>query len=214
MDPSGWSVYVITDYRLSGMRPHALVAEEAFRGGADVVQLRDKGQTPGELLKTARGLREIAESFKRVFIVNDRIDIALASLAHGVHVGYDDFPYPAARSIYPKPLLLGASAGTALELREACAAGVDYIGVGPVFETWEAKGDAGSPVGLSFIKEARKATDIPLVAIGGINHENAASVIKAGATAVAVISAVVCEDEICGSVKRLRDVVLEAKRSR
>lgn len=212
-DPSTWSVYVVTDYRLSGKKSHEFLAKEAFLGGADVVQLRDKDLSPRDLLATAKKIRDVAGSMGRALIVNDRIDIALASSAHGVHIGYDDFPYSPARSLCPKPFILGVSGGTMEELKEAIGAGVDYIGVGPVFETREAKPDAGPPVGLKFIEEARKVTEIPLIGIGGIDHENAPSVIRAGAAAVAVISAVVASEDIAGSVRRMKGIVEDAKSS-
>jgi thiamine-phosphate pyrophosphorylase len=211
ISPTLWSVYVITDRRLSGGRGHEYVASEAYSGGADVVQLRDKDLTAKEFLSIAERMREVAGSFGRVFIVNDRIDIAIASSAHGVHIGYDDFPYSSARIIYPKPRIIGVSAGNLEELREANEPDIDYIGIGPIFETKDAKLDAGTPVGLNFIENARSATEIPLIAIGGINHNNVRSVIQAGASAVAVISAVVSAEDIADSTRRLRDVVENEK---
>ncbi len=211
LSPARWSVYVITDLQLSGGRDHEFVAREAYRGGADVVQLRDKELTARDFLTHAKKIKEIADSFNREFIVNDRIDVALASSSHGVHIGYDDFPYARARMIYPKPLILGVSAGNPEELDRAGEADVDYIGIGPIFETRDAKPDAGSPVGLKFIEKARQATNVPLIAIGGINHNNSPSVIKAGASAVAVISAVVAQKNISESTRRLKDIVENAK---
>jgi len=209
--PKDWNLYVITDTELSGGRPHSEIARHAYLGGADVVQLRDKKMAPGEIYKESLLISGLSKELRGCFVVNDRIDIAVSSGADGVHVGWDDFEYTVARRILPPGFLLGCSVGNLAELELAIEAKADYIGVGPVFEARGTKPDAGPPVGLGFIEEVRSRTEIPIVAIGGIDADNAPLVIEAGADCVAVVSAVVGRDDIQEAARRIRDAVVETK---
>jgi len=209
--PASWSLYVITDRGSAKGRSHEFVAMEALRGGADAIQLRDKHASPRSLLLQALKVRSVTEKEGKPLLINDRIDIALAAKAEGAHIGFDDFDYTRARKIVRPPFILGMSAGSVKELREAVMGNPDYIGVGPIFEARETKADAGDPVGLEFIEVARSMTDIPLIAIGGIDHGNAPSVIRAGALGIAVISSVVGADDISQSARRLKECVEEAR---
>lgn len=209
--PSSWSLYVVTDVALSKGRPHDEIAGKAFAGGADAVQLRDKKMTGRELLSSAKRVLAIARGHGGAFIVNDRIDVAMASSAHGVHLGFSDFDFSLAKELLPSSMLLGITVTSLEEARHAIAASPDYIAISPVFEARESKWDAGPPVGLKFVEKVRSMTEIPLIGIGGIHHENAHSVIKAGACAVAVISAVVSAKDMEGSARRLKEIVQEVK---
>ena len=200
--PGGWRLYVITDERIGRGRSHLEIAEAAIRGGADVIQLRDKGASGGRLYEVAMGLRELTRHAQVPFLVNDRLDIAMAVDADGVHLGQEDLPASAARKILGPGKILGVSAATAGEVAAAERDGADYLGVGAVFEARGTKADAGDPGGPALIERIRRQTRLPIVAIGGIDAGNARQVLKAGANAVAVISAVVAADDIERAARR------------
>jgi thiamine-phosphate pyrophosphorylase len=191
-----WKLYIITDQQLSAGKSHLQVAEEAILGGADVIQLRDKTATSGELYNWARQIRDLTRKHQIPFIVNDRLDIALAVNADGLHVGQEDLPVSIARRILGPSHLLGVSAGSLAEALQAEKDGADYLGVGPVYEARSTKADAGEPRGLSLVSEIHRQCRIPVMAIGGINLENVAAVFQAGADGVAVISAIVAAPDI------------------
>ncbi|MHB1414966.1 MAG: thiamine phosphate synthase [Chloroflexota bacterium] len=206
-------VYVITDASLSLGRTHLQVVSEAIRGGADVIQLRDKNASTSELVATGEALREITRAAGKIFIVNDRIDVALAVDADGVHVGQDDMPAAMARRLIGPDKILGVSAATPDEARQAKADGADYLGVGAIYTTLT-KPDAGAATGPALLSQIRQAVDLPIVAIGGVNVHNAAEAIRHGADGVAVISAVVGAPDVAQATESLRVVVEEAKRQR
>jgi thiamine-phosphate pyrophosphorylase len=199
-----WRLYVITDERLGRGRSHLRIAEAAILGGADVLQLRDKEASSGRLYRAALELRKITREAKVPFIVNDRLDVALAADADGVHVGQEDLPASVARRILGPGKILGVSAETVEEAIRAEEDGADYLGVGPVFEARGTKADAGEPVGLELVEQIRRRCRLPIVAIGGINAENARKVREAGADAVAVISAIVAADDIAQAARQLK----------
>lgn len=201
--PSRWRLCLITDERLSRGRSHREIAEAAIRGGADVIQLRDKEASGGRLFEIAVALRALTREAKVPLIVNDRLDVAMAAGADGVHLGQEDLPADAARRILGPGRILGVSAETPEEARRAEAAGADYLGVGPVFEARGSKPDAGAPQGLDQIVRVRTVTRLPIVAIGGIRAENARRVREAGADAVAVISAIVAAEDIEEATRRM-----------
>lgn len=205
-----FDLYVVTDRGLSKGRSEAEVARLAYMGGADIVQLRMKTQEGREMLEQAYAIKELAEEYCKFFIVNDRVDIALLSDADGVHLGQNDIPVCEARKILDDDKLIGASVRTVEQALIAYADGADYLGVGSIFHT-DTKKDAMQSVGLDAIFAIKDAVDIPIVAIGGINRGNIKDVIRAGADAAAVVSAVVGQDDISGSVHELRDLVLKAK---
>ena len=189
-----WRLYVITDEQVSRGRSHLEVAEAAILGGADVVQLRDKTASGGRLYQVALVLRRLTREARIPFLVNDRLDIALATDADGVHLGQNDLPASVARRLLGPGRILGVSAETAEEAVRAEKDGADYLGVGPVFEARGTKSDAGEPVGLERIVRIRRQCGLPIVAIGGIDAENARLVREAGADSAAVISAVAAAD--------------------
>lgn len=205
--PALWRLYVITDEKVSRGRSHLQVAEAAIAGGADVLQLRDKEASGGGLYRIALQLRKVTRDAKVPFIVNDRIDVALAAGADGVHVGQDDLPASAARALLGKERILGVSVDTVEEAVRAEKDGADYLGVGPVFEARGTKPDAGEPVGLARIERIRRHCRLPIVAIGGIDAGNARKVREAGADAAAVISAIVSADDIAGAARRLKGIL-------
>ena len=202
-----WRLCVITDAPLSRGRSHLEVAEAAIRGGADVVQLRDKTASGGALYQVAFALRKLTREAKVPLIVNDRLDIALAVDADGVHVGQSDLPASVVRRILGPGKVLGVTAETGEEALLAEKDGADYLGVGPVFEARGTKSDAGAPQGVEQIARIRGVSRLPIVAIGGIKAENARRVLEAGATAVAVISAIVAADDIAQAARQLKSVL-------
>ncbi len=205
------SVYVITDRPVGRGRHHEEMAAAAIAGGATVLQLREKTATTRQFLEMAQRTLTITRRAGVPLIINDRVDIAQAIDADGVHVGPEDLPVAVARHLLGPNRIVGASAGTEAEARAAEKDGADYLGVGSVFGT-SSKPDAGSPIGVEALRRIAQAVRIPIVAIGGITHTNAPEAIRAGAAGVAVISAIVAEQNIQEATSRLVDVISAARR--
>ncbi|HET7460296.1 MAG TPA: thiamine phosphate synthase [Longimicrobium sp.] len=183
------SLIVITDPDCGAGRSIVDVARAALQAGAPSLQLRGKDQPAREQVELARALLASTRPAGALLWVNDRLDVALAAGADGVHLGQDDVPLEAARRIVPSGFRIGISAETPELARAAERGGADYVGTGPVYATGS-KADAGDAVGCERIREVARAVRIPVVGIGGISASNAADIIRAGATGVAVISAV------------------------
>lgn len=204
-------LYVITDSSLSKGMPDSEVARLAYEGGAETVQLRMKNSSSKDMLEQAKIISGIAYEMNRIFIVNDRVDIAIASDADGVHLGQDDMPLEDARILMGDDKIIGISVGDAEEAVIAYEGGADYIAIGPIFGTGS-KEDAGEAVGLDAIIRIKDVVqDIPLVAIGGINLGNIKDVIRSGADSAAVISAVVGKEDIKKAAHSLRDSILKVR---
>jgi thiamine-phosphate pyrophosphorylase len=185
-------LYVIIDMQLLRGRSHTDVTVQAIRGGARIIQLRDKLQSKRQILQEARELKSICETHGVLFIVNDYADIALAVQADGLHLGQDDLPVEEARKILPQGMIIGCTTTSRQLAVAAQAAGADYAAVGAIFPT-ESKHSTTTPakvVGLEMIREVKQAVSLPVVAIGGINKDNVAEVMAAGADSAAVIGAV------------------------
>ena len=205
--PERWRLYLVTDERVSRGRSHLEVAEAAIRGGADVIQLRDKTASSGTLYRVALAMRKLTREAKVPLIINDRLDIALAVDADGLHVGQSDLPASVARKLLGPGKILGVSAETPQEALLAEKDGADYLGVGPVFEARSTKADAGEPRGPGMIAPIRRVCRLPVVAIGGIKAENARSVREAGADAAAIISAIVGADDIAQAAREIKQLL-------
>ncbi|MDR3206294.1 MAG: thiamine phosphate synthase [Candidatus Methanoplasma sp.] len=205
-----FELYVVTDAALSCGRPDHEVARLAYEGGADAVQLRMKGAPAGEMLRQAKIIKEAADRLSKFFIVNDRVDIAAAVDADGVHLGLSDIPVEDARKILGDDKIVGATVHNLREAFAAAEAGADYLSVGSIFST-KTKADAVQMVGLDAIFEIKEALDIPLIAIGGIDRGNIQDVIRAGADGVAVVSAVVSKPDISAAAHELRDMILKIR---
>ena len=208
--PSGLYLCVITDTRLAPAKDHVAIAEVALRGGAEMIQLRDKAGDLRDLLPQARAIQALCRACGAVFIVNDRVDLALAAGADGAHVGQDDLPAAAARRLLGPGRTLGVSTHTLDQVRAAEKAGADYLGFGPMFPTGT-KDTGYAPRGLEALREVRRATRLPILAIGGITLENVEDVIQAGATAPAVISAILAAPDIAAAAAAFRQRVVSAK---
>ncbi len=198
-------LYVIVDVESLKGRSALDMAGAAIRGGAKIIQLRDKKGSRRSFFQKSLGLRKLCEQNGVLFIVNDSLEIALAADADGLNVGQEDLPVAEARRLLPIDKLLGASASTIEEARAAQAAGADYLGIGAIYAT-PTKTDAGV-VGLGRIKQIKKSVKLPVVAIGGINKSNIGEVMKAGADAAAVISAVMGAADIEKATRQLVKIV-------
>lgn len=183
------SLIVITDPDCGEGRSIMDVVRAALAAGAPAVQLRDKRGDGRSMLELATALLAETRRAGALLFVNDRVDIALAAGADGAHVGDDDLPVTAVRSIAPAGFLVGRSVDDAAAASAAEAEGADYVGVGPVYAT-PSKTDAGPVIGLRGVETVRRAIDIPVVAIGGLDAGNAQAVAAAGAAGVAVIRSV------------------------
>jgi len=201
------ALYVITDRNLSKGRSHLEVMSAAIAGGAKIIQLRDKECTAKALVKEGLALRELTKREGVLFIVNDRVDVAIAIDADGIHLGQDDMPAKLARKILGDDKIIGVSIGSIEEAIQAIEDGADCVSVSPVFST-TTKLDAGEGLGLRLITEVKNHLDVPVIAIGGITKNNIAQVAKAGADCAAVISAVVTADDIEAAARQLLDEFL------
>jgi thiamine-phosphate diphosphorylase len=203
---SSLALHVLTDQYWARGRDILSVVAAALDGGATVIQLRDKTASTRALIEGGLALRALTRERGALFIVNDRLDVALALEADGAHVGQDDMPVEFARRLLGRERILGVSAATMEEAEEAVAGGADYLGVGPIFPSL-GKADAGPACGTRLLTLLAQRYTIPLVAIGGITVANAAEVVQAGASGVAVITAVVSAEDIAAATQQLRNAV-------
>lgn len=186
------TVYPITDTGISGIS-HAEQVRRLSVGGATFVQLRDKNLSPSEFYLEAQAALAIARQHRLRIIINDRVDVAAAVDADGVHLGQDDLPPIAARKLLGEKAIIGFSTHNIEQAREAITLPINYLAIGPIFET-RTKNDTEPVVGLQVIRKIREiADDLPIVAIGGISAENAHEVRNAGADSVAVVSALLVD---------------------
>lgn len=198
-----YSLYLVTDRRLSRGRSTLEIVRAAVAGGVTCVQLREKTCGTLEFIREAEAVKRFLDGQGIPLIINDRLDVALAVAADGVHLGQNDMPLEAARRIAGGDLLIGISAESLADAVAAAAGGADYIGVSPIYDT-PTKTDTAPSLGLSGLRAIRAAVDIPLVAIGGLKTENAAAAIAHGADGVAVVSAIVSAEDPRRAARQLR----------
>jgi thiamine-phosphate pyrophosphorylase len=199
-------LYFITDSRLT-RRTVLEDVESAVGAGVKIIQYREKDLNTREMTDEAKKIGQLCRKNDVLFIINDRVDIALAVDADGVHLGNEDMPYQDARRLLGDKKIIGLTVHDVGEAIEAERIGADYIGISPIFET-NTKPDAGTPSGVDLIKYIKKTVKIPFVAIGGINQDNVKSVLEAGARSIAVISAIVTKDDVRKECKKFREVIL------
>lgn len=211
MNPARWKTYLVTQESISGGRSTREIVEAAIEGGIDAIQLREKDTTARSRYELGRDLRELTSEADVPLVVNDRVDIAQAIEADGVHVGQEDLPVEVARSILGPDAIVGCSASTVEEAEAAVAEGADYLGVGSVYGTTskDVREDRDG-IGLDRIGKIADAVDVPIVGIGGITPENAGPVAEAGADGVAVISAITEADDPAGATAALGEAVAHA----
>jgi thiamine-phosphate diphosphorylase len=206
-----WRLCFIADSKAAAGRDILRLIGKAVAGGATIIQVRGKKWTSRDFLEMGVEAVQFLRPKKIPLIINDRVDIALACEADGVHLGQDDMPLPFAREIMGKKKIIGLSVSTPEEAEAAEEGGADYIGAGPLFRT-SSKKDLGPLLGLEGLRKIRKKVKIPILAIGGISSTNAAEVISAGADGVAVISAIAdatdpqkASSEIINSIGKLKN---------
>jgi thiamine-phosphate pyrophosphorylase len=213
MANADYSLYLVTDRELAKGRPLAEIVGEAVAGGVTCVQLREKRCDTRLFIDQARQLLALLQPAGIPLIINDRVDVALAAGADGVHLGQQDMAIADARKLAGKQLIIGISAESLADAIRAEAEGADYIGISPVFHT-ATKTDAAPPLGLEGVRRIRAAVALPLVGIGGICCDNAGSVIAAGADGVAVVSAIVAAGCPRSAARNLRERVDQGRGGR
>jgi thiamine-phosphate pyrophosphorylase len=208
------TTYLVSDHGLCGARGVAAVVRSAVAGGVSLVQLRDPHAKTGQLVAQARALLEVLRPAGIPLIINDRVDVALAVAADGVHVGQQDMSVADVRALVGDKLIVGLSVSNLAELERSAAAlaHVDYLGVGPIFAT-QTKPDAAAPIGPEGLAAVVARTELPVVAIGGLTRANAPLAIRAGAHGVAVVSEICCAEDPAHATRELANAVREARPS-
>jgi thiamine-phosphate pyrophosphorylase len=209
--PFDLTLYLVTDPRQVAARGLAATVEAAVAGGVTLVQLRDPDAHGRDLVEQARALKALLQPRGIPLIVNDRVDVAHAAGADGVHLGQDDLSTQAARAILGPDAIVGLSVGTPAEFGASDLSGVDYLGVGPVRATGT-KADAGAAIGPEGVTAVRALTTLPIVGIGGIDAAIAGAVIGAGADGVAVVSAICGAADPKAAAEALRRAIGGARR--
>lgn len=196
-----YSIYLVTDEACLHGRPLLECVEEALAAGVTLVQYRAKAADGGVLYAEACRLKELCDKYGVPLIINDRLDIALAVGAAGVHLGQDDLPCAVARRLLGEDFIIGVSAHNPAEAVQAVSEGADYLGCGAVFGT-ATKHDVAK-LGLENLRAIRKAVAVPMVGIGGITADNYAEVLATGADGAAIVSGILAQDDISAVVKKL-----------
>ena len=203
-------LYLVTDRELSLGRSLEEVVSEAVQGGVTVVQLREKEASTGEFIELARRLMKLLKPLRIPLIINDRVDVALAVDADGVHIGQSDMSYEDARRLLGPDKIIGLSVESFEDIEAANALDVDYIGISPVYGT-PTKTDTAEPFGLEGLRKAVEMSVHPTVAIGGMNASTIGEVMAAGTDGVAVVSAICSAENIRKATSELRAIVEEGQ---
>lgn len=200
-------LYVITDIKMAGERSYAEIVRSTLLGGARIIQLRDKITPFSELVEIGKELKRLATEFDALLIVNDNPYLAGEIDADGVHLGQRDMPVDIAREIIGKGKIIGLSTHNRQQIKQAIAMPeIDYIGIGPIFPT-RTKESEFPTLGVEIVSWAKENVSLPFVAIGGINKDNIAEVVKAGARLVAVVSAVMKAEDITAATRELLNIM-------
>ena len=195
-------LHVLTDTVLQQRYSHEDLARLAVAGGADTIQYRRKTGSTREMIEEAKAVLAVCRARGVPLIVNDRVDVAVAAGADGVHLGQEDFPVRLARELLGPDRTIGVSGGTLEEARQGAEDGADYVGFGPIYATGS-KADARQPRGLEALSHVTSQVSLPVIAIGGVGVETAAEVVAAGAYGIAVISAVCCAGDPGAATREL-----------
>lgn len=200
--------YLVTD---SGISKKGTLSDvkESIEAGCKIIQYREKNKSTKEMIDEAFEIKRVC-SDRAIFLVNDRIDVALAVDADGVHIGQEDMPIDTARKLLGADKIIGLTVHNVDEAIEAEKSSADYVGLGSIFDT-STKKDAGKGIGSARIREVKKAIKVPVVAIGGINKENCRSVVENGADSLVAISAVVCSDDVKKETSEFIEIIREIK---
>jgi len=204
------SLYLVTDRGLTKNRPLEAIIKEAIEGGVSMVQIREKDCSSLDFYQLALRIKSLLAPYQIPLIINDRVDIALAVDADGLHIGQSDLPYSVARNLLGKDKIIGLSVENLQQAKEANALDVDYIGLSPVFYT-DTKNDIAPTLGLEGIKEIAKISKHRMVGIGGINTSNASDIVSSGAEGVAVVSAILSHSDPKKAAMELKKYVSKNK---
>lgn len=204
-----YSLYLVTDQKLSGDKTLYQAVEQAILGGCTVIQLREKAASVADFYRQALKLRELTNRYNIPLIINDRIDIALAVNADGVHIGQDDLPAAVVRKAIGDQMILGVSVATKEQALQAKQAGADYLGVGAIFLT-ETKKDAKA-VSIAQLTAISQTVKLPVVAIGGINQDNLKKLQATGISGIAAVSAIIAQKNIQQAASDLKKKFLKLK---
>ncbi len=207
-----YSLYLVTDRGLARDRSMLEIVRAAVQGGVTCVQLREKECSTLDFIEQAFTIKDFLKSRGVPLIINDRVDVALAIEADGVHLGQTDMPLEIAKKIVGDSMIIGISAESLADALEAEKGGADYLGVSPIYAT-PTKTETAPPLGLEGLRAIRAAVNIPLVAIGGLNRDNSAAVIQNGGDGVAVVSAIVAADDPVTAAADLKQIINEARKS-
>jgi thiamine-phosphate pyrophosphorylase len=207
-----YSLYLVTDRGLARGRTTLEIVSAAVQGGATVVQLREKDCSTRDFIKQALSIKEFLKDRGVPLIINDRVDVAQAVEADGVHLGQTDMSLEIAKKILGDLMIIGISAESLEDAIEAEKGGADYLGVSPIYAT-PTKTDTAAPLGLEGLQEIHKAVKLPLIGIGGLNKDNATEVIRNGADGVAVVSAIVAADDPEAAARELKNMINEAEKT-
>ena len=200
-----YTLYLVTDQQLMSTENLETAVEKAIEGGVTMVQLREKSSSARRFYEQAIRIRKITERYKVPLIVNDRIDIALAIGANGIHIGQSDIPALVARKIIGKDMLLGVSVSTVREALQAKQDGADYLGVGAMFPTGTK--EEAQAVSMEELRHIRQSVPLPIVAIGGINKKNIAAFQGIGVDGLAVVSAIISQPDIKSAAEELKNLL-------
>ena len=207
-----YSLYLVTDRGLAKGRSTLDIIRSAVQGGVTCVQVREKDCSTLDFIEQAQSIKEYLQSRGVPLIINDRVDVALAVEADGVHLGQTDMPLDMAKKIIGDSMIIGISAESLADAIAAEKGGADYLGVSPIYAT-PTKTDTAPPLGLEGLRAIRQKVNLPLVGIGGLNRDNAAAVIRHGGDGVAVVSAIVAADDPMQAAGDLKQIIDEAGKS-
>ena len=205
-----YSLYLVTDRSLSRGRATLEIVKIGVTGGVTCVQLREKNCSTRKFIKETLSVKKYLKKHNIPLIINDRVDVAQAIQADGVHLGQTDMPLTMAKDILKDSMIIGISVESLEDAIRAQKDGADYIGISPIFAT-PTKSDTAPPIGLEGLKEINKAVSLPKVAIGGLNRKNAGEVILNGADGIAVVSAIVSADDPRKAAEELSYIVKQAR---
>lgn len=200
------SLYLVTDSSLTRNRSLDEIVYQSVKGGVNIVQLREKGLNERDFVAMAKRIKALLEPFNVPLIINDRIDVALASSADGVHLGQSDMPYSDARRLLGADKIIGLSVESFEQVVEAEEFDVDYIALSPIYST-PTKPDTITEWGIERLRKVRSISRHPIVAIGGINRQNITQIVEAGADIIAVVSAICSADSPYDSAQELKQLI-------
>ena len=206
-----YSVYLVTDRGLARGRQTLDIVKAAVKGGVTCVQLREKDCSTLEFIEQAFAIKDFLTARGVPLIINDRVDVALAIEADGVHLGQTDMPLKIAKKIIGDSMIIGISAESLEDAIEAEQGGADYLGVSPIYAT-PTKTDTARPLGLKGLRAIREAVNLPLVGIGGLNRDNSAAVMENGGDGVAVVSAIVAADDPAAAADEIKQIIDGARK--